>query len=531
MNAPSHPHWLLHDALAHGAVSANATRPLVWVGGAWHSLIQLHDAAAGLAGALRHGGIEPGDRVAIYMDNSWPCIVAVYAASMAGAAFVLVNPQTRADKLRHLLDDSGARALLAGSNLAHQFQPALQDNQQIELLIVAGVGDDVVSITNTISFEDALRSAPLHEPGRIIATDLAALIYTSGSSGEPKGVMHSHQTMMFAATSVCAYLHINAADRLHCALPLAFSYGLYHLLMAVNQGAQLVLEHSFAYPAAVFANMHEQAVTLFPAVPTMYSTLLATHRREPLQFPSVTRITSAGAALPDSHAAQLREAFPNAKLYRMYGQTECKRVSFLTPEAGEGRPGSVGKAIPGTRASVLNVHGRPAAPGEVGLLYVRGPHIMLGYWNRPQETALALRPGPSPGERMLCTHDLFRSDADGFLYFVARSDDIINSGGEKVSPTEIENVLQTLAGVREAVVLGIADERLGEMVCACIAVDADSGLDERRIRAHCAAQLEAFRVPRRIVLVSELPRSANGKLDRIQIRTQLTQGGTAVTPA
>lgn len=530
MNAPPHPHWLLHDALVQGAAGADAHRQRVWVDGNWHSLAQLHDAAAGLAGTLRQAGIEVGDRVAIYMDSSWPCIVSVYAASMAGAAFVLVNPQTRADKLRHVLDDSGARALLAGGNLAAQFRPAVQGNQQLRLVIIAGDDDGRVTVPTT-SFTDAVSGALQAEQGHVIATDLAALIYTSGSSGEPKGVMHSHQTMMFAAASVAAYLRINASDRLHCALPLAFSYGLYHLLMAVNQGAQLVLEHSFAYPAAVFANMREQAVTLFPAVPTMYSALLASHRREPLQFPSVTRITSAGAALPDSHAAQLREVFPNAGLYCMYGQTECKRISFLAPGLNDTRPGSVGKAIPGTQAFVLDARGGPAAPGEIGLLHVRGPHIMLGYWNRPQETAKALRTGPAPGERMLCTHDLFRRDAEGFLYFVARSDDIINSGGEKVSPAEVENVLHTLAGVREAAVLGIADERLGEMVCACIAVDPDAGLDERRIRAHCIAQLEPFRVPRRIVLVGNLPRSANGKLDRAQIRSQMTQDGTAAAPA
>lgn len=524
MNAPTHPHWLLHDALVYGAAGADAQRQRMWVDGTWHSIAQLHDAAAGLAGALRHRGVEAGDRVAIYMDNSWPCIVSVYAASMAGAAFVLVNPQTRADKLRHVLDDSGARALLAGGNLAQQFEPAVQGNRHLQVLVVAG---DYTGSTQAIRFADAVGSAPLDEQERVIATDLAALIYTSGSSGEPKGVMHSHQTMMFAAASVAAYLRITACDRLHCALPLAFSYGLYHLLMAINQGAQLVLEHSFAYPAAVFANMREQAVTLFPAVPTMYSTLLASHRREPLQFPSVTRITSAGAALPDSHAAQLLEVFPNAGLYRMYGQTECKRISYLAPGLGDSRPGSVGKAIPGTQALVLDAFGQPAAPGEIGLLHVRGPHIMLGYWNRPQETAHALRPGPAPGERMLCTHDLFRSDAEGFLYFVARSDDIINSGGEKVSPAEVENVLYRLAGVREAAVLGIADERLGEMVCAFIAIDPDAGLDERRIRAHCIAHLEPFRVPRRIILVNNLPRSANGKLDRTRIRAQLTQGGTA----
>lgn len=526
MNLTARPHWLLHDALVDGAGSNDSGRAAVWVDGRHYSYAALHDAAARLAGALHEHGIRPGDRVAVYLDNSWPGVVSIYAASIAGAAFVLVNPQTRADKLRFVLEDSGARALVAGGNLASQFLPATQGNSKLRALIVAG--DDIPA--QAIAFDEALRAALLASRDLAIASDLAALIYTSGTTGEPKGVMQSHQSMMFVAGSVASYLHIGRGDRLHCALPMAFSYGLYHLLMAINQRAQLVLDHSFAYPAAVFGHMREHAITLFPGVPTIFNTLLTAHRREPLQFPSVTRITNAGAALPDGHAAPLREIFPNAALYKMYGQTECKRISFLAPEHVASKPGSVGKAIPGTRAFVLDGQGRQAAPGQVGMLHVRGPHIMLGYWNRPQETAHVLRPGPVPGERMLCTHDLFRTDADGFLYFVARNDDIIKSGGEKVSPAEVENVLHALPGVLEAAVLGVDDERLGEVVCACVAVDPDAGLDERRIRAHCAARLEVFMVPRRIVLVDALPRTANGKIDRKQLRTQQTHGSVAVAP-
>jgi acyl-CoA synthetase (AMP-forming)/AMP-acid ligase II len=326
--------------------------------------------------------------------------------------------------------------------------------------------------------------------------------------------MHTHQSMLFAAVSLIEYLRLGVDDRILCALPLAFDYGLYQLLMTVQLGATLVLERSFTYPAQVFARMAEFGVTVFPGVPTIFAMLLSAHRREKLRFSGVTRVTNTAAALPDEQALRLREIFPDALIYKMYGLTECKRVCYLEPELLEAKPGSVGKAIPGTEVFLRSAEGEPVPAGETGILHVRGPHLMLGYWNRPELSAQMLKPGPLPGERVLCTHDHFRMDADGFLYFVGRSDDIIKTRGEKVSPVEVENALHAIDGIREAAVVGVPDELLGQAIRAYVVLEPGAELSPGQIRAHCLKRLENFMVPQQVVPCLELPRTATGKVSK-----------------
>jgi acyl-coenzyme A synthetase/AMP-(fatty) acid ligase len=208
----------------------------------------------------------------------------------------------------------------------------------------------------------------------------------------------------------------------------------------------------------------------------------------------------------------LHRIFPNALVFAMYGLTECKRVCYLEPELLAERPASVGKAIPGTETILLSPEGDEVAVGETGILHVRGPHVMAGYWRQPELTAHMLREGPVPGERMLCTHDWFRKDEDGFLYFVGRSDDIIKTRGEKVSPLEVENVLIGIEGVKEAAVVGVDDEVLGQAIRAFVSLDDGVELGEREIVAACRLRLENFMVPRDVIVLDELPRTDTGKV-------------------
>jgi amino acid adenylation domain-containing protein len=510
------PRRLLHDALReHAADPARAGQAAVVVEGCAYSYAQLADAASRLAGALAERGVARGDRVAIYMDNTWPCVVAIFATLMAGGAFLVINPLTKSDKLGFILDDSGARVLLSDGHLAQEFMPLLGVRPALRV-IASGALPEGIAVEG---FDAVLQStAPLREPSATISLDLAALIYTSGSTGQPKGVMHTHQSMLFAAGSLVQYLRLGAGERILCTLPLAFDYGLYQWLMAVQLGATLVLERSFAFPAQVFARMGELETTVFPGVPTIFAMLLSAHRRERLCFPSVTRVTNTAAALPDEQALKLREIFPNALIYKMYGLTECKRVCYLEPELMDAKPGSVGKAIPGTEVFLRSPAGGPVPAGEAGILHVRGPHVMLGYWNRPDLSSQMLRQGPLPGERVLCTHDWFRMDEEGFLYFVGRSDDIIKTRGEKVSPVEVENVLHAIDGVREAAVVGVPDELLGEAIRAYVVLDPGASLSVGQIRAHCMRRLENFMVPQQIVLCADLPRTTTGKVSRKALR-------------
>jgi acyl-CoA synthetase (AMP-forming)/AMP-acid ligase II len=320
--------------------------------------------------------------------------------------------------------------------------------------------------------------------------------------------------MVFAAGSLIEYLRLDGSDRILCVLPLAFDYGLYQLLMTVSLGATLVLERSFIYPAQIYARMVESGVTVFPGVPTVYAMMVSAHSRSPLAFPEVRRITNTAAALPDSFVAKLREIFPSALIYKMYGLTECKRVCYLEPELVDQKPGSVGKAIPGTEVYLLDQEGQIVEPGETGILHVRGPHVMVGYWNRPDLSEHMLKPGKLPGERVLCTHDHFRQDDEGFLYFVGRTDDIIKTRGEKVSPVEVENALHKIPGVSEAAVLGIPDDLLGQAIRAYVVPESGADLTEKQIRAFCAGLLENFMVPKEVVFRDALPKTVTGKVSK-----------------
>jgi long-chain acyl-CoA synthetase len=515
------PQRLLHEALTMSAArSGNAAKNAVVVEGKPYAYGQLLDEALRLSAALRARGVVRGDRVAIYMDNTWPCIVSLYATLLAGGVFVIVNPQTKADKVEFILNDSGARLLLTDGHLSKEFLPALPRVRQPLGVIASGTMPASAGVT-VEAFDQVVKStAPGMPTTEIIPNDLAALIYTSGSTGNPKGVMQTHGSMVFAAGSLIEYLRLGVEDRILCVLPLAFDYGLYQLLMTIQLGATLVLERSFTYPAQIFARMREQSVTVFPGVPTIYAMLISAHGREPLNFPSVTRVTNTAAALPDDFVTKLHEIFPNALVYKMYGLTECKRVCYLEPELADSKPGSVGRAIPGTEIYLLSPDGQPVPPGENGILYVRGPHVMVGYWNRPDLSDHMLKPGKLPGERVLCTQDFFRMDADGFLYFVGRSDDIIKTRGEKVSPAEVENTLHGIPGVREAAVIGILDPLLGEAIRAYVVIEPDSGLNDKQLRVACAAKLENFMVPKEFVFIAEMPKTATGKVSKKLLREQ-----------
>jgi acyl-CoA synthetase (AMP-forming)/AMP-acid ligase II len=320
----------------------------------------------------------------------------------------------------------------------------------------------------------------------------------------PKGVTLTHANMTFAAGSISQYLELGEDDRILCVLPLSFDYGLYQLLMSVRAGATLVLERGFHFPGHVVELLEREEITVLPGVPTLFGVLTGLRGLAERELPHLRTLTNTGAALSEAHIASIRATFPRARLFSMYGLTECKRVSYLPPEQLDARPTSVGIAIPGTEVWLA----------DDGELMVRGAHVMQGYWNDPEATAERLRPGRWPWERVLATGDLFRQDDEGYLYFVARQDDIIKSRGEKVAPREVEEALHAAPGVRDVAVVGVDDDLLGQAVHAHVSPADGFDLDAGALRRHCAEHLEDYMVPQRIVIHGELPRTANGKIDR-----------------
>lgn len=493
------------------------------VGHESHTYEQLYQQSQAIAAYLKSRGLQRGDRVAIFMENSWVLLPSLYAVLYAGGVFLVINHLTKANKLEYVLRDSGTKFLLTESGLSKQFLPAVTNLNALEEIIYSGNElNEAESCRTPLVHLITVLDATLHKNSSVksaaINKDIAALIYTSGSTGDPKGVIMTHANMVFTSDSLIEYLRLDSDEKIICFLPLAFDYGLYQILMSVRLGARLVISKSFTFPSVVFDEILTQSVSVFPGVPTVFSTLIGLHQKSPLCFPSVKRVTNTAAALPPEYIPFLKQIFPNALIYKMYGLTECKRVSYLEPEEAELYPNSVGKAIPGTEVFVLDEKLQPVPANTLGTLYVRGAHVMQGYWNKPEETKKMLVNNLFPNEQVLCAQDQFVMDEKGYLYFHGRVDDIIKSRGEKVSPVEVENVLYSMPGIREAAVIGVPDLLEGETIKAFVVLDSGANIDPKKIRQHCMANLESFMVPRDVVILESLPKTDSNKISKKELR-------------
>ena len=478
---------LLHDHLARSAARLPNKSALV-AQERRMTYGEIAGRAHGLARLLAQRGVSRGDRVVVLADATPESAIAFWAVLEANAIVSMVHPQTRSEKLAYILRDSGAKVLIADKPHA--------------------------GIDTVVPGPDGWPIADDPPPRRCIDVDLASIVYTSGSTGEPKGVMLTHRNMLTACASITSYIGNVEDDVILCVLPLSFDYGLYQMIMAFSVGARVVLERSFAYPATILSRVVSETITGFPGVPTLFAMLAELKSTRDYDLSSVRYVTNTAAALPPKHIGAIQQIFPRARVFSMYGLTECKRCTYLPPEDLARKPTSVGIAIPNTEVWVVDDDDRRVPPGVVGQLVVRGATVMAGYWNKPEETAKKLRAGPIPGERVLYTGDLCKMDEEGYVTFVGRMDDIIKSRGEKVAPKEIENALLAVDGVVEAAVVGVPDPILGEAPVAFVVLASGATLDERALRRACQERLEPFMVPKTIRIAPSLPRSGNGKIDK-----------------
>jgi long-chain acyl-CoA synthetase len=471
-----------------------------------------------LSHSLSQMGVQRGDRVGIYLNNSIELVVSIFATLKAGAVFVIVNHTTKRDKLHYVLNNCRAVVLIADARLD---LVGLADDSELMVQSLKGLilcGQDahakLCARTPSQTFDMALAHSSSARPARRnVDRDLACLIYTSGTTGDPKGVMSDHSNVVYAASAIIEYLGNVEDDIIINVLPLSFDYGLYQLLMTFKFGGTLVLEKSFTFPASILKQMEQEKVTGFPGVPTIYAILMPMDLST-FDLSSLRYLSNTAAALPVNHIQEIRKKFPKATLFSMYGLTETKRTLFLPPSELDRRPGSVGIPIPGTEAWIEDESGKRLGPGEVGELVVRGRHVMRGYWEAPEATTKRYRPSAIPGEFYCYTNDLFRLDEEGFFYFVSRKDDIIKSRGEKVAPKEVESILYAIPGVKEAAVIGVPDAILGQAVKAFI-VSTDANLTEKQVLAFCRARMEDYMVPKVVEFRPQLPTTSSGKLTKI----------------
>jgi len=472
----------------------------------------LRRQAGATASGLIQRGLQPGDRVGIFLDGGADAVAAFFGVAAAGGIAVVINESLRPRQVEYMLEASGAKALITTEDLLAR-QP-----RQLETR---------AKILTAVLFKGSDSLGPLFRVGT--PNDPAQIVYTSGSTGQPKGVTVSHGNLLAAATTVIDYLGITSTDRIASILPFSFVYGMSQVLCAVGSGATLVVERS-PLAAGLVSALREQQVTVLAAVPPLWQQLLnvPAFRDEPLA--SLRVATNAGGHLPVPIVRKLRIAQPQARLFLMYGLTEVLRSTYLPPEEVDARPDSMGRAIPGAEVLVLRDDLTPCAPGEVGELVHRGPTVTLGYWNDPDGTARVyranpLRPAGVPdAERVVFSGDLVRQDADGWLYFVSRSQRMIKTLGYRVSPDEIATVLYASGEVSECIVTSEPDEARGERIVAHVVLAGGGAGSLERLKRYAGVELPRYMQPARYEVRDALPRLPNGKHDLAALRGEQRQG-------
>ena len=511
---------LIHDFIFDSARRTPDAEALVH-GAARLDYAALAAAVEGAAGALLDAGVNPRERIAVFLEKRIENVAAMFGAALAGAVFVPVNPQLKPAQVAHILADCNVRVLVTSNERLAQLNEALAGCPDLRTVFVTGTPDAGSSL-EVRSWE-----ASQHAPGaallaarRPIDADMAAILYTSGSTGKPKGVVLSHRNMVAGAQSVASYLQITPQDRILSVLPLSFDYGLSQLTCAFLAGATAVLiNHLFAKD--ILQAVAAERITGLAAVPPLWFQLanLAWPQDCTLRY-----LTNSGGALPQATVASLRAALPGAALFLMYGLTEAFRSTYLPPGELDRRPDSMGRAIPNAQVMVVRPDGTPCAPNEPGELVHRGALVALGYWNDPAKTAERFKPAPGHDpalplvEMAVWSGDTVRVDEEGFLYFIGRSDDMIKVSGYRVSPLEVEEVVHASGLVAEAVAFGVPHPQLGQAI-VLLALPREGGLSAAALLKECQRRLPAWMVPGHVALAeASFPRNPNGKIDRKQLR-------------
>jgi acyl-CoA ligase (AMP-forming) (exosortase A-associated) len=513
------PEFTLHDLL-HNSVERDSQKVAVVDGNAEHTYEDLERASNALGAALVESGVKKGDRVGVYMEKSWEAIVAMLAASRVGAAYVNINPLFKPPQVAYVAQDCDVRVMIGDSPRLDDLEPGTVPGTAF----YRGERPGEETAEHLTDLAEVFRNGDAPRVERQVSEiDLLTILYTSGSTGMPKGVATSQRNVVVGAQIVSSYLENTAEDRILSALPLNFDAGMSQFTTALRVGATLVLQRS-RLPGDLSRALRRHEITGVTGVPPLWALLLRSAKAieaEPLE--NLRYIANTGGRIPQTNLDELRRLLEpsGTKIYLMYGLTEAFRSTYLPPEeVGRGST-CIGKAIPNTEIIVINKEGRECAPDEPGELVHRGPTVALGYWGNEEATQKAYRPNPlaSPElldvERVVYSGDTVRRDEEGFLYFIGREDAMIKSQGYRLSPEEVENLLIGSGLVHEACAFGVEDPEVGQIVMAVVSLK-DGGGDGsvEKIREHVIKNGPPYMVPKEIFIQDELPKTGSGKIDR-----------------
>ncbi|MDR2014298.1 MAG: acyl-CoA ligase (AMP-forming), exosortase A system-associated [Azoarcus sp.] len=499
---------------------------------------KLSSAVDAFAGGLVHLGLARNERVAVWLDKRFETVIACFGAAAAGGAFVPANPALKPAQVSHILRDSGACVLVTSPERFAGLADTLATCPGLRHLVLTGASgaEPTAQAFTTHGWDEMLALAPEVPGHRVIDADMTAILYTSGSTGLPKGVVLSHRNMVAGAQSVAHYLENRSDDVLLAALPLSFDAGFSQLTTAFAVGACVVLLN-YLLPRDVLKAVESERVTGLTAVPPLWIQLAQ------LKWPAGTDeylryFANTGGHMPRATLDRLRALLPSARPYLMYGLTEAFRATYLPPEEIDRRPGSIGKAVPDAEVLVLREDGNQCAPNEPGELVQRGAMVGLGYWNDPEKTAERYKPLPLDAgvraaglmrpEIAVFSGDTVRRDEDGFLYFIGRRDEMIKTSGYRVSPTEIEEILHATGLIGECAAFGLPHDTLGQSIAVAVTPAPGCTIKPEtlvaRLSDECRHHLPSYMVPARIEVLQEaLPRNPNGKIDRARLFRKLCE--------
>ena len=474
------------------------------------------------AHALRMRGLQPGERVAILLPNRIEAAVACYGTWLAGGIAAPLNAQARQRDFQAWLAHCDAHHVAFeihhGDALAALDAIDATRTLPLERWAIDGehplLADDGIDAT-VIDSTDI-------DAGAIAGDDIALILYTSGTTGAPKGVTLTHANLLANASAVVRYLALDERDSVLSILAFYYAYGASVLHTHLISGACVVLAPNLLFPHLLMDTIARERITGFSGVPSTFALLLERVKLADYDLSSLRYLTQAGGAMAPTLTRRLRAALPHARLFVMYGQTEAtSRLTYLPPERLDEKLGAVGIPVDGVELRIVHEDGRDAAIGEAGEVRVRGANVMHGYWNDRDATAAVLVDG------WLRTGDMGHLDADGVLWLAGRRSDMIKTGAHRVHPGDIEDVIAEMPGVSEVAVVGIDDSVLGQVIKAFVVAPGLPPNSENQVKAHCRERLATYKIPRDIAFVTALPRTASGKVRRAALLVTLSEPDTA----
>lgn len=502
-----------------------SNKPAYIFNGQTSTYTELNAAVTKFASGLNKLGIQKGDHIALLLGNSPHFVIGLYGALRAGATVIPINPIYTPDEIGYIMNDGDVKAVIALDlmiPLMEKMNAALPKVEHIIACDTPQGADNQMDITQLSvypkmkSFTNLIQTGELSLPEiQLGDDDTAVILYTSGTTGKPKGAMLTHKNLYSNAIDIADYLKISSEDRVIAALPM---FHVFCLTVALNAplmaGGTILIVPRFS-PAEIFRVTKEHEATVFAGVPTMYNFLLQYPDGTPDDLKSYRLCISGGASMPVALLKNFEKKF-KVVISEGYGLSEASPVTAFNPLDRPRKPGSIGTNIPNVENKVVNELGEEVPVGQVGELIVKGPNVMKGYYNMPEESAHTIRDG------WLYTGDLARMDDEGYIYIVDRKKDMIIVGGYNVYPREVEEVMFEHEDIVEAAVIGVPDPTFGEAV-KCYVVSKNPDLTEDELKAYCAEHLAKYKIPESIEFLEELPKNTTGKILRRALKDQVAK--------